>query len=61
MVSSRVHTHLEIFVQYHAKAVARNNNIHVLYITPDDNINGYEIVHNKIDELDITIVYLKEV
>ena len=56
---SRVHTTLGNFVQYHAKAVARNNNIHVLYITPDDNINGYEIVHNKIDELDTTIVYFK--
>ena len=56
---SRVHTTLGNFVQYHAKAVAKNNNIHVLYITPDDNINGYEIVHNKLDELDTTIVYFK--
>ena len=56
---SRVHTTLGNFVSYHAKAVSKTNQVHVLYIIADDSINDYEIVSESIDGIQTTIVYFK--
>ena len=56
---SRVHTTLGNFVSYHAKAVSKTNQVHVLYIIADDSIKDYEIVSESIDGIQTTIVYFK--
>ena len=46
-------------MSYHAKAVSKTNQVHVLYIIADDSINDYEIVSESIDGIQTTIVYFK--
>lgn len=56
---SRVHSTLGNFVSYHAKAVSKTNQVHVLYIIADDSIKDYEIVSESNGEIQTTIVYFK--
>ena len=46
-------------MNYHAQAVCIKNNVNVLYIMPDDQINGYEIDHFIDGDITTTIVYFK--
>ena len=46
-------------MSYHAKAVSKTNQVHVLYIIADDSIKDYEIVSESNGEIQTTIVYFK--
>lgn len=46
-------------MSYHVKAVSKTNQVHVLYITADDTVRGYEIISESIDGIQTTIVYFK--
>ena len=56
---SRVHSTLGNFVSYHAQSVALKHKVNLLYITPYDDLVGYELDHFKNENLTTTIVYFK--
>ena len=57
---SKNHSTLGNFIQYHAEAVATQNKVYVLYLSPTEKDQDFLIDNKIINKVDTTIIYFKK-